>query len=304
MRKQDAEAILQRDSGPIETYLDALASELRLPEVALAMCTMRIEEAAPALRAVLAKGAAGEALSDPESMLLFRGLYVLGAARDHDAFQPLLRLLRRPDDELEDLLGDAITSGLPRIVAGVFDGDAEALFALIADQSLDAFLRGSLLEGAAFLAWEGRIDRDRMRRFLVTFHEDRLAKDDEYVWISWLQTIALLGFRDLAPMVESAWTQGRIPEGIMERRHFEQDLADAERAPGDISRFESCNGGYIDDVVEALDWTRHWGDEPSPLADKPGRAPEPVVNPWRDVGRNDPCPCGSGKKAKKCCLAS
>ena len=22
---------------------------------------------------------------------------------------------------------------------------------------------------------------------------------------------------------------------------------------------------------------------------------------WKDVGRNDPCPCGSGKKAKKCC---
>jgi uncharacterized protein len=28
----------------------------------------------------------------------------------------------------------------------------------------------------------------------------------------------------------------------------------------------------------------------------------PVVNPHRDVGRNDPCPCGSGKKHKKCCL--
>jgi hypothetical protein len=26
------------------------------------------------------------------------------------------------------------------------------------------------------------------------------------------------------------------------------------------------------------------------------------VNPYRDVGRNDPCPCGSGKKYKKCCL--
>jgi SEC-C motif len=30
----------------------------------------------------------------------------------------------------------------------------------------------------------------------------------------------------------------------------------------------------------------------------------PHVNPFRDVGRNDPCPCGSGKKYKKCCLDS
>jgi len=27
---------------------------------------------------------------------------------------------------------------------------------------------------------------------------------------------------------------------------------------------------------------------------------EPARNPTRDVGRNDPCPCGSNKKFKKC----
>jgi len=28
----------------------------------------------------------------------------------------------------------------------------------------------------------------------------------------------------------------------------------------------------------------------------------PAINPWRYIGRNDSCPCGSGKKAKRCCL--
>lgn len=28
---------------------------------------------------------------------------------------------------------------------------------------------------------------------------------------------------------------------------------------------------------------------------------EPYVNPFARIGRNDPCPCGSGKKFKKCC---
>ncbi|WP_425316216.1 SEC-C metal-binding domain-containing protein [Stutzerimonas chloritidismutans] len=27
---------------------------------------------------------------------------------------------------------------------------------------------------------------------------------------------------------------------------------------------------------------------------------EPVRNPLKDVGRNDPCPCGSQQKYKKC----
>lgn len=30
--------------------------------------------------------------------------------------------------------------------------------------------------------------------------------------------------------------------------------------------------------------------------------PEPSINHLKNIGRNDPCPCGSGKKFKKCCL--
>jgi preprotein translocase subunit SecA len=30
--------------------------------------------------------------------------------------------------------------------------------------------------------------------------------------------------------------------------------------------------------------------------------PKPVVRAGSKLGRNDPCPCGSGKKYKKCCM--
>ncbi len=32
-------------------------------------------------------------------------------------------------------------------------------------------------------------------------------------------------------------------------------------------------------------------------------APAPILGPRNKIGRNDPCPCGSGKKFKKCCGA-
>jgi len=32
--------------------------------------------------------------------------------------------------------------------------------------------------------------------------------------------------------------------------------------------------------------------------------PKPFVNSSPKIGRNDACPCGSGKKYKKCCLTS
>ncbi|MGM0865263.1 MAG: SEC-C metal-binding domain-containing protein [Bacillota bacterium] len=37
------------------------------------------------------------------------------------------------------------------------------------------------------------------------------------------------------------------------------------------------------------------------LNEPPALIPQPVINDEK-VGRNDPCPCGSGKKYKKCCL--
>ena len=39
----------------------------------------------------------------------------------------------------------------------------------------------------------------------------------------------------------------------------------------------------------------------SPIIDEPPPS-EPVLRSHKTVGRNDPCPCGSGKKYKQCCL--
>jgi uncharacterized protein len=197
------------------------------------MCTLRIGEAAPTLRAVLLRAADGKELSDDESLLLLRGLHILGGAHNREACQPLLRLLRRPFDEVNALLGDTVIESLANMVAGVFDDDSDALFALIIDRSIDGFIRDALFGAATFLAWEGRIERDRYRGFLVRFYEERPAEDGDQVWGGWVQAIALLGLRDLVPLVDNAFREDRIPEG----------------------------------------WT-------------------------------DPCPCGSGKKFKKCCLAN
>jgi len=59
--------------------------------------------------------------------------------------------------------------------------------------------------------------------------------------------------------------------------------------PDSLRDFEERGLGTLDDPVAALAWTAEG-------------AGEPVRNPWKDVGRNDPCPCGSGLKFKKCCL--
>jgi hypothetical protein len=307
---EDAKAFiaeLLQGTGPIEDHIKAVAAE-RAPSLAIAICTAKIDEAAPRLREAVEKAASGEALLDTEKTLAFRALYILGGTRDHQSFPLLLKLLRRPHDEVEQLLGDVITEDLAKIAAGMFDGNAAAaLFDAITDTSLDEFIRDALMGAATFLCWDGRIERDLMVRFLEQFYEERRAADGDYTWVGWLEAVAHLGLRELAPRVYAAWDEGRVPAGVLDRKHFEQDLAAAEQAPYDLDRFKNANLGYIDDVLEALQWTLRWSQDADEWErdtdfDMPDLSGMPVTNAWRHVGRNDPCPCGSGKKAKKCCM--
>ncbi len=59
--------------------------------------------------------------------------------------------------------------------------------------------------------------------------------------------------------------------------------------------------GDIEDVEIEMGIRDHRATPPSPINLLTGL---PEVGPLRrgKVGRNDPCPCGSGKKFKKCCL--
>jgi preprotein translocase subunit SecA len=41
-------------------------------------------------------------------------------------------------------------------------------------------------------------------------------------------------------------------------------------------------------------------EQPEPARELPDV--EPIRNESQRVGRNEPCPCGSGRKYKKCCL--
>ncbi len=50
---------------------------------------------------------------------------------------------------------------------------------------------------------------------------------------------------------------------------------------------------------EALDEEEHYGDRDAETADQPQKA-QPFVRQGEKIGRNDPCPCGSGKKYKQC----
>ena len=293
----------------IEYHVLDLALLPQVSESAVTACMQRYPEAGPHLRGALEKFTAGGRETNEMAQGLFRALHIMGEMRDSQACAPLLRLLGRDPEEVGWLLGDSITETLPRILVGVFDGDADALFDAIADQDRDELVRDSLLRAATFLTWEGRIDRAALVAFLVRFGSGELAVETEFVWHGWVDAIALLGLRHLEPLVTQALAKGLIDEFIFERDEFDASLERAERNPAEISRFTDVGMGHLDDVLNILRDFDAQDDEQDEEASArfesvKDMSDQPVINPFRHVGRNDPCPCGSGKKAKRCCLAA
>ncbi|MCJ2014623.1 DUF1186 domain-containing protein [Methylobacterium sp. J-076] len=269
--------------------IEDLAGAVHLPAAALRKACEHPDAIAGAALPLLEKAATGAELDEREANLLFWGVHVMAQARDTRALTPLLALLRQDLEVVEAVLGDAVSGTLARVLASLFDGETEPLFRLILDSSLDDAIRQAVLDACTFLCIDGRIERERLHRLLVRFDDAKAAVEGDIGWGAWEESIAYLGLRDLAPRVEAARKDGRIDPASSDPDWFREALREAERHPEDRERLPPEQYGYLDDAVAALDWTREGFGEPQ-------------RNPYKDVGRNDPCPCGSGKKFKKCCL--
>jgi hypothetical protein len=297
------ETIAQADEIPTEAINDAmrLASEL-----------------APEWLAAIAHAIDVEILTQQDINLAYYGMHVLGAAREKGLWPQLVCLLRGPEQRIEELLALDYIETLPQIVAGAFDGDTETLFDLICDVRLPDIMRMALFENVGFLTWKGQIEPDTTRAFVLHYNASRLIPEGDIGWNGWEIAIEKLGWQEFAPLVEAAYADGRLETGMSELRIFHEGLAAAQTAaPDDDARFRDQKCAYIDDVMDAinpgapilgeldddiLDDVEDMTEEE--LARWAAPPQEQRINPLRHVGRNDPCPCGSGKKYKKCCLAA
>jgi uncharacterized protein len=237
---------------------------------------------------------------------IFFIFHLLGEWREKSAYRPLARLLRCPRDDLP--LGGAVTETSHRVMAAVFDGDPGPLYEVILDPDADEFVRALTLDALAMATLNGELPRDESARFLRKCHSELLPQDECYVWNGWQEAIAWLGLAEFKPLVQEAFARGFISPDWTELRFFEEDFQAAIKDPA--AMLKQGNGRYtlFGDTIEELSWWYCFNRERERSRDVP-RPPlqlltAPAVSPRRKIGRNDPCPCGSGKKFKKCCLTA
>ena len=238
---------------------------------------------------------------------LFFIFHLLGGWREKSAYRPLARLLRCPTDDLDKVLGDFLLETSPRVMAAVFDGDPMPLYDIIYDQSVDPFIRGAMCQTIAIVTLQGELPREETARFLRACYSELTPQEECWVWHGWQAAIAVLGLVELKPLVEDAFARGFISSSWLRREDFEEDLHRAVHHQPPLSA--SGNFTRFGDVIEELSSWSCFEPETPEIADEKlrryfsaQREPTPAINPFKGVGRNDPCPCGSGKKFKKCCL--
>ena len=92
------------------------------------------------------------------------------------------------------------------------------------------------------------------------------------------------------------------------RRDYRDAISGAdEQDEGDEGPWEEEEGWDEEgEGDEASDADLGWHDSLRPglgrIDDEPDEQSETIIKAGARIGRNAPCPCGSGKKYKKCCL--
>jgi hypothetical protein len=287
--------------------LDQLTHAEELPAAALCAAAAQRGEMVPLfLRAIEDYLARDPAAREEQPTPLFLIFHLLGEWREKSAYGPLARLLRLP--AIEELLGDAANDTSHRVMAAVFDGDPQPLYDVILDPDADEFVRARMCEALAMVTLRGELDRAEAARFLRDAFAQIPPQAQCFVWIGWQSAISLLGLSELKPLVRQAFDRGFVDPQWMGFEHFEEDLAAAIAPPGTLPRSaEHDEFTLFGDTVEELsDWYDSDKAVDARLEQADRKADllldEPYHNPFRGVGRNDPCPCGSGKKFKNCCL--
>lgn len=248
--------------------------------------------------------------SDPKEALQEDGslgmhaLHLLAKWRETSAWPACRDLLLLPGQTSEDLLGDFITEDASIVLAMIAGGMRDELRTMVENERLDEFCRTACLDALTCQVVWGEWPRAELITYLRELLTGRLRNSprNEHVFGDAVSAACDLEAWELLPEIEGAFQRGSVDEFFL-NLDFVRESA-AGKHPGQWQDFSQTHAP-IDDVASRTQWLDEAPEKPEPLPPLPEE--RVVADSFATylappkVGRNDPCPCRSGKKFKKCC---
>ena len=240
-------------------------------------------------------------------------LYLLAQFREQRAYPLICSLLYKPYKVLDKLLDDTITEGLPGILASVYNGDVKLIKDIIENEEINGFVRSSALGSLVVLVAQGIIDRDEVVTYFQYLFHGGLAREYSYIWNALAVSCYYLYPEETIEDIEVAYDEGLVDPTTITFDEIKEQLNKNKQSVLE-ELHNDPNYQFVNDTIRELEYWACFDQKESKKLLKLLKSPhmenaniEKVYSdtePYRvenKIGRNDPCPCGSGKKYKKCC---
>ena len=226
-------------------------------------------------------------------------IYILGELKAGEALNDILETFRQGEDFIEFWYGDFITNGFWEPLYYLSQNNLETLKDFVLTPNIWTYARSEISSCVSQISLHQPERKKEViewfRKVFIHLAETSLDDgiiDSDFIGLAICDVLDLRG-RELLPEIRRLFDLGYVSKGICgDLNAVEQEFSE----PG--------KDFFIKELLNIFDryheitttWYGYTGKDLS------AGSRNETLKTEQKPGRNDPCPCGSGKKYKKCCL--
>jgi len=225
----------------------------------------------------------------PDYMAHIYAMFLLAQFREKRAYPLIVDIFSHSGD----VGGDLVTEDLPRILGSVCHGDTTLIKHLIEDREADEYVRDAGLRTLLVLVVNGEKTREEVVDYYKSLFKGKLEKEPSMVWCGLVSCSSYLCAKELYEDIRRAYEDDLVDPFFISLEDVDEYLSMGWEKNLDRLK-KDPHYQLVDDTISCMEWWACFQQKKAkPDLSKPLKT--------KKIGRNDPCPCGSGKKYKKCC---
>lgn len=228
-------------------------------------------------------------------------IHILSLIKSKEAFELLLDIIRYHEDDLDDW----VTEDAASLMVAFGEDFIEPIKEFTNDETLETFARSAATSALVAMGKKFPRHQDGIKKHLT-----ELLKTTQDGTFAGIVADDLVSFHDPSVMsdIHMAFEDGIIDDPYVQEDELE-DVINGVFSDMDEREFKRNTADPLNhfsrENIEHLHMINYEEDDEidSALKDDHSEPAKEEIKPKeKKIGRNEQCPCGSGKKYKKCCM--